>query len=272
MKKRQSLLHLLIGQEILWLLMVTAIIGCIIGMGKVMSQDKHKKELIRLGVTHEELEDIVHLARALKRKEIQQDEIRNLRAELERIKRLVGKTSTEEVISLIKALRNRIAELRKRLDKPPIITLTDAAGYYFESGKSELSDAFRQKLTHEIAAKLADLARRYRVDVIEIIGHTDEAPLVGRTSNLDMKLISYLKGGDVSPEASDNVGLGMARASVVARVLLQDEKLNHLTIIPYSAGQVVLTNGRLSHGLDNMPATERRRIEIRMKRSKDENQ
>jgi hypothetical protein len=86
-------------------------------------------------------------------------------------------------------------------------------------------------------------------------------------SSLDDDLLPFLRGEAARPpHASDNAGLGMARAAAVARVLLGDERLRRYTILPLSAGQAIDVDGRLALGVKRSDERERRRIEIRMRR------
>src|SRR5580704_9939339 len=68
---------------------------------------------------------------------------------------------------------------------PPIINLSEAGGYYFATGSAELTPSFATELRTVVVDKLLEIAESYDVDVIEVIGHTDEQPVNGRTSNLD---------------------------------------------------------------------------------------
>lgn len=153
-------------------------------------------------------------------------------------------------------------------DWPPIITLSDADGYNFNSGSAELSPAFEKRLRDDIIPNLIKLTKQYRVDVIEIIGHTDEQAVGGRQSNLDKALLGFLRGEgsvtDLTP--GDNAGLGLARASSIVRVLNGHSGLSNLRILPLSAAQLTLTDQKLTKGSPG-DVRERRRIEIRLRRS-----
>jgi hypothetical protein len=62
--------------------------------------------------------------------------------------------------------------------------------------------------------------KEYEVDVVEVVGHTDEQPVGSCSSNLDRDLIPVLKDNAAitSLVPADNPGLGLARAtSVVSR-------------------------------------------------------
>src|SRR6516225_4052605 len=66
---------------------------------------------------------------------------------------------------------------------PPIITMSEAGGYFFESGSAELSPVFHYTLLNETPQKILDNIRKYDVDVIEVVGHTDERPIGFRASS-----------------------------------------------------------------------------------------
>lgn len=150
---------------------------------------------------------------------------------------------------------------------PPIINLSEAGGYFFRSGSAELTPAFEEKLTGSIADQIAQNLEQYAVDIIEVIGHTDEQPISRTVSNLDQSYIDVLKGekpiAAVLP--ADSAGLGLARAIAVANVLKGDEKLVGATILPMSAAQLVLPGDTLTKGQAGN-VESRRRIEIRIRR------
>jgi outer membrane protein OmpA-like peptidoglycan-associated protein len=151
---------------------------------------------------------------------------------------------------------------------PPIITLSEADGYFFATGKAELAPDFERKLREEIIPLLNNLAKKYRVDVIEVTGHTDEQAIVPRNSNLDQILLGVLKnGGPVSSLVpSDNAGLGLARAVAVVRLLMGDDRMSGYRVLPMSGGQLIDVGERLTEGRKG-DVKERRRIEIRLRRS-----
>ena len=152
---------------------------------------------------------------------------------------------------------------------PPIIRLGEADGYYFELGKASLTDKFRSRLTTSVIPKLVDTMEEYGVDVIEVVGHTDEVRVKeGLISNLDEQLIRTIReNADVADLiASDNAGLGMARAVAVALILRSDPRLKRYRIIPLSGAQLIDERERLSTGTGATNVRERRRIEIRIRR------
>jgi len=157
-------------------------------------------------------------------------------------------------------------------DWPPIINLSEAEGNYFEVGRATLSPSFESKLAGEITDRLAKLLDQYNVDLIEVVGHTDEQPLAGDATNLDQHVHSVLSGGQPVEvlKPGDNAGLGFARAIAVARVLAAQPKLKLATILPYSAAQLIMPGDRISPGLSGS-VESRRRIEIRVRRRAKEN-
>src|SRR5439155_11662744 len=109
----------------------------------------------------------------------------------------------------------------------------------------------------------------YDVDVIEVVGHTDEQPIGIRTSNLDRGLLPILNGtseiGTVVP--ADNAGLGLARAVSVVSVLLQNPALARYKILPLSGAQLINNDETLATSGVSADIPQRRRIEIRLRKS-----
>ena len=155
-------------------------------------------------------------------------------------------------------------------DWPPIINLSEAGGYFFRSGSAELTPAFEGKLHGSITDEIAQNLARYRVDVIEVIGHTDEQPISRTGSNLDQTIIDVVDGKKTvtSIVPADNSGLGMARAIAVANVLKSDPKLKGATVLPMSGAQLILPGDQLTAGQGG-DVESRRRIEIRIRRRTD---
>jgi outer membrane protein OmpA-like peptidoglycan-associated protein len=151
---------------------------------------------------------------------------------------------------------------------PPIISLSEADGYFFATGKAELSPGFERTLQAKIIPMLLELAAKYGVDLIEVTGHTDEQAIAPRNSNLDQALLPVLKGnGQVSALVpSDNAGLGLSRAVAVARVLMADQRVQAYRVLPMSGGQLIDVGERVTEGSKG-DLKERRRIEIRLRRS-----
>jgi outer membrane protein OmpA-like peptidoglycan-associated protein len=153
---------------------------------------------------------------------------------------------------------------------PPIITLSEANGHYFDTGSAVLSEDFLKALSGSVIDELLrNIADYPDVNVIEVIGHTDEQPLVHRPSNLDDMLMPVLQGksGVMQLIPADNAGLGLARAVSVTDVLLKDERLSRLAILPYSGAQLINVNDSLVRTGTGGDVKERRRIEIRLRKS-----
>lgn len=160
------------------------------------------------------------------------------------------------------------AKLEKKGQWPPFFNLSEAGGYYFDSGKATLKPAFRDNLQRVVVPLLAKNIADYGVDIVEVIGHTDEVPMGGR-SNLDAKLIAASDKrfgiGDLRP--ADNAGLAIARAVAVVQILRTDPRLKGVTILPLSAAQMIVPIDRAADGTAAASDQTRRRIEIRLRRS-----
>jgi outer membrane protein OmpA-like peptidoglycan-associated protein len=152
---------------------------------------------------------------------------------------------------------------------PPIINLSEAGGYYFATGSAVLTPDFAMALRTIVIARLLQIAESFDVDVIEVIGHTDEQPVTNRVSNLDRHLSSVTLGGADAGvlQWADNAGLGLARALAVVKVLSSDARLGAFRILPLSGAQLIDTDGRLTRWDEQGDVRERRRIEIRMRKS-----
>jgi hypothetical protein len=115
----------------------------------------------------------------------------------------------------------------------------------------------------------SEIAASFDVDVIEVIGHTDEQPISSRVSNLDRSLASVTlgtSGADVL-QWGDNAGLGLARALAVVELLSADSRLRNFRILPLSAAQLIGIDGRITRWDGHGDVQERRRIEVRMRKS-----
>lgn len=155
---------------------------------------------------------------------------------------------------------------------PPNLNLSEAGGYYFAVGSADLTDEFRRRLREDVVVRIAEFLTQYNVDVVEVIGHTDEQNLAeGRPSNLDRTIGSILGGqataSDITP--ADNAGLGLARAIAVAQLLRNDPRLEKATVLPLSGAQLILPGDLLTDGQQAGDVRERRRIEIRIRQRSD---
>ncbi|AZO66241.1 hypothetical protein EOC93_02520 [Mesorhizobium sp. M6A.T.Ce.TU.002.03.1.1] len=175
-----------------------------------------------------------------------------------------GKTPKDLSDALKKA--NASAVTAKPHDWPPIINLSELDGYNFDTGSAELSDRFKTRL-RDLSKTIAGIATSYGVDVIEVIGHTDEQAMSGQSSNMDKGLQPVLAGkvavGALHP--ADNAGLGLARAISVTSILRDMPELQGFTILPMSGGQLILPGDRLTDGAQAGDVKARRRIEIRVR-------
>jgi flagellar motor protein MotB len=185
--------------------------------------------------------------------------------------RNMSKLSPQQVVALVeKALAPPQPDNHQNGHQwPPIINLSEADGYFFATGSAELTPNFARELRGEVSDRLLQIADAYDVDVIEVIGHTDEQPVSVHVSNLDHRLTSVTSGeSDVGTlQWSDNAGLGLARALSVVELLSGDPRLHNFRILPLSAAQLIGTDGRLTRWDDPGDVRERRRIEIRMRKS-----
>lgn len=152
---------------------------------------------------------------------------------------------------------------------PPIITLGNDK-YRFPLNSAELTVDFKNRLQSDVADQVRALLQQYNVDVVEVVGHTDEQPIIStQQSTLDVDAIDALNGArpisDLKP--ADNAGLGLARAIAVANALKSAGLPANVRVIPLSAAQLVLPGDQVSDGSDSDDSPQRRRIEIRVRRS-----
>jgi hypothetical protein len=194
-------------------------------------------------------------------------------------KYFAGKTP-EEVEELL-------ANIRRRQDEPPIIRIDEQRKEYrFESGSSEMGTSFIAGLRQSEFARLAgeiigrEEEGRVKVDTLEIIGHTDGAPL-GRDGNLDQMLPGVLAGnraGIAALSPGSNNDLGLLRALAVREQWVQyvespenhDKRhiLRRIQIRCYSAGQTIPPDTKEVPKLAdfNRADPKARRIEMRLTR------
>lgn len=151
---------------------------------------------------------------------------------------------------------------------PPFFNLSEAGGYFFDSGKATLRPEFERNLRSQIIPMLAKNVADYDVDVVEVIGHTDEVPMSGN-SNLDSQIINASTGRFPVAElrSTDNAGLAMARAVAVTRILRTDPRLSKAAILPLSGAQMIVPVDHMANGTARRGDQRRRRIEIRLRRS-----
>jgi flagellar motor protein MotB len=185
----------------------------------------------------------------------------------------LGALSPEEIAALLEKGMDAPkpvddSDRKKGHNWPPIINLSEAGGYYFATGSAELTPNFATELRTVVVDRLLEIADSYDVDVIEVIGHTDEQPVNGRVSNLDRTLSTVTSGGNAGVlQWADNAGLGLARALSVVERLSADPRLRNFRILPLSAAQLIGIDGKLTRFDGHGDVRERRRIEIRMRKS-----
>ena len=182
---------------------------------------------------------------------------------------------TEYIRDLLNQLKSKVYQYetelanRKRKDKPPIVPLKEADDYSFKLGGTQLSEEFKKKLRDEVLPKLENIFKNYDVNVIEIIGHTDEVPVQSRIikSNLDKHVKSVFHGHKPIEDLdyASNVELGLIRALSVKLFLEEIIGDNLLTVKfrIYSAGQLIPPDGSSTKNMNNKWDETRRRIELR---------
>lgn len=242
--RTRSILHLQLGQEVIYLLLTTFAVTSLILALLLLLKTPNQNEQAQ-----------------------QQSLLAQLRSENDKLR-----ADRDKALADVKLAEAEISQLKIQLnDKPPIINLKEGDGYSFPLGEATLTEAFRDKLTREAVPMLLRNARKYGATVIEVIGHTDELPISGRSSNLDGQLVPFLhstaRGQAGMLSVADNAGLGMARAAAVAQYLMTEPQLFNLRVLPLSGAQVINTDDALSKGEAPREAAARRRIEIRLRRA-----
>jgi len=164
----------------------------------------------------------------------------------------------------------------KEHQQPPLIVLDEAHGYSFSSASASLTPKFRSQLSSLVVKKIKKFAKEHKCDIVEVYGYTDAKPFVGAgsSSRFDNALHRCLYSGcDIDKiQASSNLELGMKRAvSVVEflKPLLITKDSSIKNIRPYSAGQFIDENGEIASITNRTDNRLRRRIEIRLSRSRD---
>lgn len=187
--------------------------------------------------------------------------------------------SKEEIISLL-------SSPKLKTDDPPNIQFSDQK-YSFKSGSSEMDSRFISGLRSDEFMLLKDeiIGRqesgRVKVDTLEIIGHTDGAPL-SRHGNLDSKLPEFLADNNrlvSSLTAGSNNDLGLLRALAVKEQWIRfanssehsasdRELLQSIHVRCYSAGQTIPPDQSNKPTADDFrkPDSKARRIEMRLTR------
>jgi hypothetical protein len=174
---------------------------------------------------------------------------------------------------------NALNEIKKK-EQPPLIILDEKTkDYTFKTGSGELSFRFESAIKDKIIPYLEKVSVEYDCDVIEVYGYTDGQAYRKRQSSnsqMDGALLSRLENHEFpNLSATSNLELGMLRAASIVHVLKEyqsqdDTHLSKIRIIrPYSGGQLILEDGTIASASDNKPNKKRRRIELRLSRSRD---
>jgi len=165
----------------------------------------------------------------------------------------------------------------KEHQQPPLIVLDEAHGYSFSSSSATLNQKFRTSLNRSVIDKIRQYAQRYKCDIVEIYGYTDGKPFsrnVSSRKSFDKALHHCLLDGcDIDAiQASSNLELGMKRAVSVVDFLTPQliHKNSSIQIIrPYSGGGFIDESGKIASINEVSNNRLRRRIEIRLSRSRD---
>lgn len=171
----------------------------------------------------------------------------------------------------IKYLQTQLESQKKLTDTPPIIVIKDEGAYRFASGSAEIPEKMSNYILQKIVPEIETKTKEYRINVVEIIGHTDGQANGQITSNLDVNLENVVSGnipiGNL--RAGSNADLGLMRALSVAKILrdIQNKqgRLKGLSFRAYSAAQLILPNGQFA-AIARQDDVTRRRIEIRFTR------
>jgi len=171
-----------------------------------------------------------------------------------------------------KELKNQLNALKSQykdaaLGTPPIIIIPDNPKFRFASGSAALSQPLRAYIWSDLWKSINENFKEYKINTVEIIGHTDGQPNTGSTSNLDRNLESAAINNRItSLSPGSNADLGLMRALAIANELRQIQRQRNellgLQFRAYSAAQLYQVDGRLAQpnrGSESM----RRRIEVR---------
>lgn len=202
-----------------------------------------------------------------KEKERLIEEKTQLDTQLRNCEKLQDNTQSEafDTIKQIDALLQQCESDKKRYlgDKPPIINLPETLGFSFNTGRAQLSEEFENLLKNNIVFRLKEIKDKYKVNVIEVIGHTDGVIARGN-SNLDEKLAAAVAKGDISSLSyGSNADLGLMRALAVVFFLQKQPELIGIKFRAYSAAQLIPPVDVAGEPNYTDFDTRRRRIELR---------
>ena len=99
-----------------------------------------------------------------------------------------GLPKNEEIVSILReGMQAKTAAVNSQGEGkhkwPPIIEINEASEYYFDSGSAVLPTKYSAHLSTAIIEKILWIKAKYSdVNVIEVIGHTDEVHVTSKTS------------------------------------------------------------------------------------------
>lgn len=216
-KTPTSALHLQMGQEVLYLLLVTSLICNLLLVGLVMRA--HAREPSAREPSPDEMAATITRLEGEKAGLLLQ--VRQLNDTLEDAKRERANldASVEQAQSARVQLEGWVKELEGKLkiqktpleDQPPIIMLRDTEGYSFDPGSADIKPEFLSRLANEIVPKLIALGEKYSAQIVEVIGHTDGTAITDRLrvkANIDEFLGQALDNSStIQVVPYDNAGL-----------------------------------------------------------------
>jgi len=175
-------------------------------------------------------------------------------------------------LALIKPLISKaISKSEIPTGVPPILVIEDEGAYRFASGSAEIPPKMDNYIRNKIVPEIERNTKKYRINVVELIGHTDGQANGSATSNLDQDLekVATAQEPVSNLHSGSNADLGLMRALAVVRLLrdiqTQNGRLKGLKFRAYSAAQLILPNGDFAP-VNRTPDATRRRIEIRFTR------
>ena len=183
----------------------------------------------------------------------------------------IGYTDLLSNSLLVLLLTITVAALaRANNEKPPLLRLTEKESFRFGTGSYALNAQFKASLDRRLPW-IKEQIDKYRIDSVEVIGHTDGQPSPG-SSNLDLLLPRAGNSFAMqSYQSGSNTDLGLLRALAVAnylKVKLDASGTKGITVRPYSAGSLIAEDGGYAPA-DTKDRADRRRIELRFTRQED---
>ena len=183
----------------------------------------------------------------------------------------IGYTDLLSNSLLVLLLTIAVAALaRANNEKPPLLRLTEKESFRFGTGSYALNPQFKAALDSRIPW-IKEQIKKYRIDSVEVIGHTDGQPSPG-SSNLDLLMPKAGSSSNLTGyQSGSNTDLGLLRALAVSHYLktqLAASGIQDVTIRPYSAGSLIAIDGAYSPA-DTRDRADRRRIELRFTRQED---